>query len=263
MPKDLSKFATTDRPLHPSGLQVLVSCPWRSVMRFLSDAGDEEGGEAADTGSAVHRAVEAFHKERRAVADCIEVMRADVHIYPKADLMDAAQLFLMYATDPRNIDAEVVLCEEPISFRISPAPEDPTGAPIEVEGTVDQVRRHVDNRFKVWDIKTSKKDPTMVRINSTMQGAAYCIGASIKLGETVHPGGIIMPRLYKGQPEAPVFRDFLFRFEDIEQILRSVRHVVARIRSGDVWHVPTSANCEWCHAKTPDICLPRMKRELS
>lgn len=113
--KDLKRFATEDWPLHPSGLGAMVQCPWRVVMEYLFGSTDE-GGPAANTGSAMHRAAQAFH-EGRPLAECLEVMQAEVHKYPRADLQDAAGLFLNYAADPRNraVDGSwplrLLLCE--------------------------------------------------------------------------------------------------------------------------------------------------------
>jgi RecB family exonuclease len=253
----LSEYGTAAWPLHPSGLKNLVMCPWRSVMLFLANEAGDESNEAADTGSATHRAVEALHKEGKSPAESIDVMQANVHLYPLADLQTAAGLFLRYASDPGTASAgEVVLCEYPIAFQIVAAPSDPTGAPIELIGEVDQVRRAPDGRLRAWDIKTSSKPPNDVLQNSQQQLAAYCIGASYALGEQVHPGGLIMPR------HPVMWVPVTWKFEDIEHILEPVRHIVALIRGGTVYHVPDSGNCKWCHARSPDLCLPRKKRAL-
>jgi hypothetical protein len=254
--KDLKDFATEIMPLHPSGLRNLVECPWRAVMTFLSqDLGDETGGPAADTGSAVHRAVQALHKQKATVADAIEVMAAEKHEYPQADLDDAAKLFLRYAADPTNFTANVILCEQEFTFKIKAAEDDPTGTPISIIGTGDQVRREY-GRLRYWDVKTSAKPPVEVLRNSMHQAAAYCIGLSFFLGEQVHPGGIIMPR------QNIMHIPFTWRFEDIEEILQPVRYAVSQIRRGIVFHVPSGEHCKWCHAGSPDLCGPRKRRTL-
>lgn len=218
----------------------------------------DEGGVAGDTGSATHVAVAEMHQGKGEAA-CIQVMRDKIQKYPLADLADAASMFLNYAKDPRNRDAEVILTETPIAFEIAPAPEDETQSPISVIGTLDQIRRNRDkNRFELWDVKTSKKDPYTVLQSSTFQLAAYCIGASILLGKPVHPGGIITPRKYGVDvARSPVFWHCAWNFGDIEQILKGMRHIVARIRAGNIWHVPTE-DCRWCPMRTPDACLPKL-----
>jgi PD-(D/E)XK nuclease superfamily len=262
VPKDLALFGTKEWPLHPSGMRGIVVCPWRAVMRFLAEGGPEESGQAADTGSAMHKAAAAFHKGGDQ-ADSIQVMRDHSTEYPLADLVEAAQLFLDYSRDDRNRTANVVLCEERVDFSIAPAAEDKTQARIEVEATTDQVRFD-GYRHKAWDIKTSKRDPTELLAESWFQMAGYCIGASVKLsmlqGKTVivEPGGIITPRRYKDDPStSKVFHHHNFKFDWVEQLLLPVRKTVAAIRNGEVWHVP-NADCRWCHQKTPDVCFPKL-----
>jgi hypothetical protein len=254
--RDLARFATADRPLRSSGLRSLVECPWRSVLKYLAAEEEDDHGVAGDTGSAMHKAAAAFHKGKD-LAESLGVMQAHTHEYPLADLQDAASLFLTYAQDPRNREATILLCEEKVTFTIAAAPEDPTGEAIVVEGTVDQVRME-SGRPRVWDIKTSKKDPTEVRAKTTHQAAAYCIGASMRLNMPVHPGGIIMPRKYRADGSGPVFWHFTFKFEDIEQILLPVRLRVAEIRRKQLYHVPNE-NCGWCHQRSEEVCLPKLQ----
>lgn len=225
-------------------------------MKFLASF-EDEGGEAGDTGSAVHSACKAMHT-KLGVAESIAAMQRDVHEYPKADLNDAANMFLAYATDVRNTSAEVVLCEERVDFTIAPAPEDPTQEAIVVTGTVDQVRR-MNGRLELWDVKSSKKAGDILLQQHVYQIAAYCIGASVLLKERVHPGGLILTRMYQ-RGKNPLWK-FAWGFDDIEQILRPIQHYVAMVRSGRVWHNPND-NCCWCVARTPDVCLPKLKSLL-
>lgn len=258
--KDLSLFATDVLPLHPSGLATLMTCPWRSAMEFLAFGEEGEAGPAADTGSAVHAAAHSFHKGK-GIAAALEEMRAQQARYPRANLQDAAAMFLAYATDPRNSQASVVLSEEPIRFQIAPAPEDHTQAPIQVIGTLDQVRE-VEGQLFLWDLKTSKRDGVGLLNHHLYQAAAYCVGASVKLNRQVNPGGLILTRKYtKDVASSPVFWPFTWKFRDIEQILRGVRHTVARVRAGDIWHRPTD-DCMWCRMRTPDLCLPKLQETL-
>ena len=259
--RDIRKFATAEHPLRASGLGGFIKCPWRNVMSFLSDSGADESGQAADTGSAMHAATEAFHKGADLAAS-LEAMKARAAEFPRADLNDAANLFLCYAADVRNSSADVVLCEREVNFCIKPAPEDPTQEMIHIQGHVDQVRRK-EGRLSTWDVKTSKRDPVDLVYTHTFQVAAYCVGASAELGEMVHPGGLILPRRYtKDFSNSPVHIPFPWKFQDIEQILSPIRSIVARVRSGDVWHVPSREYCQWCAARGPDLCLPRLQDTL-
>ena len=255
--KDLKRFATEDFPLHPSALRTLVDCPWKIVMQYLYDPSDE-GGPAGDTGSAVHAAAHALH-DGKEVAESIEVMRAKLANYPKADLLDAADLFLKYAGDTRNRGARVVLNEMPIGFKIAAAPEDPTGEPLVFEGRLDQVRE-ADSQLLLYDLKSSKKDPMVLLHEHTFQMAAYCVGASILLKRQVNPGALILVRRYKGDPNtAAVFWHYAWTFHDCEGILDVLRHRVAEVRKGILYHNPEESRCHWCHQRTPDVCLPKLK----
>lgn len=255
--KDLAKFGTEDYPLHCSGLYPFVCCPWRTVMRYLFDT-DDEGGVAGDTGSAMHRAAAAMHTGKDA-AESLEAMQGDLAKYPLADLQDAAAMFLSYTSDDRNRGATFLLIEKKVAFTIAPAEDDPTQAPIQVVGTLDQVRL-TDGVPRLWDIKTSKKDPLTLLHKHQMQLAAYCIGASIVLGKIVQPGGILCPRRYKAAnpSSSPVFYHASWTFDDIVRILLPVRRRVAEVRRGALYHVPNDG-CDWCIGKSPDVCLPKLK----
>lgn len=257
--KDLTRFATEDFPLHPSALRTLIDCPWKIVMQFLYDPSDE-GGAAGDTGSAVHAAAHALH-EGKEVAACIGVMKDKLASYPKADLLDAADLFLKYAGDTRNRQAKVVLNEMPIGFKVTAAPEDPTGEPLIFVGRLDQVR-DVDGRLMLYDIKSSKKDPMTLLHEHTFQMAAYCVGASVLLQKQVDPGALILVRRYKttDYSNAPVFWHYAWTFQDCERILKVIRHRVAEVRKGILYHNPEESRCHWCHQRSPDICLPKLKK---
>jgi|HubBroStandDraft_2_1064218.scaffolds.fasta_scaffold81007_2 RecB family exonuclease len=258
---DLTEYATEEYPLHPSGMQALLVCSWRMASLHMLPVADE-GGVAGDTGSAVHKAAAAFHGGK-GVADALAVMQACTSEYAKADLQDAAGLFLRYASDARNIGATVVLVEAPIAFSIAPAPEDRTQKAVSVIGTVDQVRQHPDGRLRVWDIKTSKKDPAEVLNGTVYQMAAYCVGASAKLGKRVDPGGVIMPRRYTADASnSPVFWAYPWTYDDLETIMEAVRHAVAAVRNGHLAHMPNDG-CRWCHHRSPDLCLPKLKQYRS
>lgn len=229
-------------------------------MKFLATP-DDDSGQAADTGSAMHRAAQAMHK-KESIAASLKAMQEDKAKYPLADLNDAAAMFLNYASDPRNSTADFVCVEQAIAFDIAPAKDDPTQAPIKVIGTLDQVRRK-DGKLFLWDIKTSKKDGPTLLSNHIFQAAAYCIGASILLNAPVHPGGLILPRKYKAGAVAtsPAFWHFAWSFDDIEQILEPIRHKVSLIRRGLVTHMPNEG-CNWCPGRSPDLCLPKLRRTL-
>lgn len=250
---EITKFATSEFPLRASRLEKFLACNWRVVMLTFGD--NDPAGEAADTGSAVHAAVDTWHKTGLDAAAAVEAMRARLSEYPKADLPTAAQLFLAYTADLRNIGAEIVQGECEVPFEIAASPQDPTGAPIVIIGHVDQVRRE-NGLLRVWDIKTSKKAPHEVLWGACIQAAAYCKGSEQLLGELVHPGGVIMPR------RSPMHIPFTWTRDDVDRILDPIRHHVALVRAGHVAHVPEADRCKWCHSGGPDVCLPRLRWEL-
>lgn len=259
--KDLKRFATADFPLHPSALRTLIDCPWRMASMYLDDP-TGEGGVAGDTGSAVHAAAHAMH-DGKEVAECLGVMKAKLAQYPKADLLDAANLFLKYSSDQRNKEAKIILNERQVDFSLAPTKEDPTGEPIVFTGRVDQVR-DMDGRFKVYDIKSTKKDPQTMQSEYMFQMSAYCVGSAILLKQRVDPGACIYVRKYgaKDHSQAPVFWHYSWTFDDCVQIMDVVRHRVAEIRKGILYHNPNENYCRWCHLRSPDLCLPKLQQTL-
>lgn len=259
--KDHSVFGTPAYPLHCSGLAHVLRCPWRSVSKYFFEPPYDASGPAAQTGTATHVAVHKFHEANDAAAG-LESMMAGAGAYPLADLEAAAAQFLSYAADPLNRSAKVLLREAKLSFTIKPAPEDPTGQPIVVIGTVDQVREE-NGVAKVWDLKTSAVDgwnkEAQLLHQHTVQIASYCVGASILLNRKVEPGGLILTKQYaKGKP---AFWHCAWSFDDIELIFRGIQHNIAAIRRGDYWHA-AGENCSWCHMGSPDQCVPKLQETL-
>lgn len=260
---DMTRFATKDWPLRPSQLAQLVECNWRVAMRYVYGTTDESGS-AADTGSAMHAAVAAWHTVAEGdVTASVEAMVARTAEFPLADLSEAAAMFFLYTRDPRNA-CTVVLQEKGVELVLPPAPEDPTKAPIVVQGTLDQVRCLPDKpegeRFFVFDLKTSKRPGLDLLREHMYQVAAYCVGASRELGEPVHPGSLVCPRHYKkndppeNRPEG-VFFPYPWRFRDTRLILSGLRRIVAAVRAGHVW-IRAGDHCRWCDARGPERCLP-------
>lgn len=259
--RSLTDFGTVAFPLRASGLPKLVMCPWEAAMEFLFECHDESGP-AADTGSATHAAVAAWHTMGHDAASAVKSMVDRSGEFPKADFDEATVMFLNYTRDPRNVKAEVVEVERKVSFVLPPAPEDETQKEIAVNGKVDQIRI-VDGLYRVYDLKTSKKSGLDLMRQHQYQIAAYVVGASHIFGKPVHPGALICPRHYvRGiLPEtepAGVFFQFPWTFEDARFILWGLRRIVASIRSGEVWH-QGGEHCRWCPAGSPDVCLPRLR----
>lgn len=250
---DLSSFGTPEFPLRASHLRVLLACPWREVMVTMS-LDTDPSGQAADTGSACHAAVAEFHRTGDEVAG-MDAMAARIAEYPAADLEEAAKLFFRYLAEPANRGARLLLVEHTFVLRLAPSPLDPTGTPVTVQGTVDQVRDA--DVPETWDLKTSRDRRTAA--DADVQLALYTLGAEQVLGRPCAPGGLVMPRFDPQLVPAPWGR------EDVEAILAPVLDAVALVRMGRVAHVPNAVNCAWCHCSRggqhgPTLCRSAMRR---
>jgi hypothetical protein len=259
--RSLTTFATPDFPLHPSGARQLLVCPWRIALHHMfHDGGDHESGAPADTGSAMHAAAAAFHRGAT-IADAVQTMGEGTRNYPQADLQEAAAMFFHYAQDPRNTQWKSFPCiERLIQFSIAPHETDPTGAPIAVEMTVDQVVEDEFGRLFVRDIKTTKKEPAKMAAHYTYQVALYCIGVAGFLNRRVEGAKLVFPRKYgKGRPaDAPAHWNYAWGWDDLSHIIEPIRFAVANIRRGYVHELPNE-DCGWCHQRSSDVCRPALR----
>lgn len=230
---------------------------------MLKLLGEDEAGQAADTGSAVHYACKALHTSAKGeVAAALKAMAEHLPEFPLADLGTAEAHFRLYAKDPRNKDAKIILCEEKISLTLSP-PEGDT-SPVEIIGTLDQVRDD-GGRLVVCDIKTGAsagEGDDMLNYYAA-QLAAYQVGASQLLKQHVAGACIIRTRDYlktdrKKQPKpGPVFWYASWTYQDSVALLENVRRVVGDVRSGRIHTAPSAENCRWCPGGGIGNCLGR------
>lgn len=246
----MQDFATAARPLRPSQLPYLVLCGWRAVARELSMLHDESG-KAADTGSAVHFAVAAFHSK---AGDEVARMRGAVAAFPLADLDEAERIYGRYIADPRNRDAEVVAVEEKVRCELEPRFID--GPLIVIEGTLDQVRVNPETgRREVWDLKTGDRTAAYMQNHYALQMAAYAVAAGCE------PGGYIRTKGYFTRGcELPAPRGVFVpaAISDADELLDAVRWAVCAIRSGYI--VPTpGVHCETCSFAGSEFCLPKLQ----
>lgn len=262
--RTLAEFGTEAFPLRCSALPLLTRCHWRATMLFLGLA-DDTSGEAADSGSGTHHAVEHWHKHGDMQA-ALDDVRRNLHKFPLADLDEVRLHFTPYTLDPRN-RVTLVANELPVKFTLSPADRDPTRQPIHVKGTLDQIRRGPDGRLLLWDLKTSKRDGMSLLNEHAFQLAAYCLGAAQELGEPVHPGGIIRSRGWRTRGCDPttapsgVFWHAEFTLDQINVLLDTVRESVASIRSGEITTGPGD-HCNYCPAGGLSSCLTRLHNAL-
>lgn len=224
---------------------------------------EDDKGPAADTGSAVHMAARAMHKEgKRELAACLAVMREHLPEYPQADLGTAEQHFRQYFADPRNQNAKVILCEEKMLFSLPPPEGD--SSPVWIQGTADQVREE-NGCLIVEDIKTgaSAGEGDEMLSYYALQLMAYQVMASAKLRRDVHRAAIIRTRDYlktdrsrKPKP-GPVFWFASWTLADAKRMLEEVRRTVGDIRTGRIRVTPSAENCKWCPGGGVSNCLRR------
>lgn len=240
--KTLTNFATADHPLRASSIGDLVRCALRGAMKHLQTPA-RGSGPAADTGSACHAMIAAFHQGS---SDPVAEGEARVAEYPLADMSAAARMFRKYALDPRNASAKVVACEEPLLFSV---PSE-TGE-IFIQGTPDQIREE-SGSLKAFDVKTGDAEDGFAMTHThAFQISAYCVGASLKLGRPVEPGAIIRVREYLRRGVIPqdapggVFWNFPFDHDGAQALMRGVARVVDGIRRGKLWAAPGDY-CRFC-----------------
>lgn len=227
----LTDFATDRYPLRCSRLPEFMACPWKAIMAFL-ELHYREGGSAAQTGSAAHKAIHAFHINGKEVDEAIAAMKKCRAEFPLADFTEAERLFRLYAADPRNATAKVIKSEFLLHGEIAEG--------IVLEGTCDQIRE--DESLSIWDPKTSRFAGPLIRDQHTYQVCAYAVLASQRLKKAVHPGGVIMLREY---PKGKVFYPYDLTLDNAKLLMRAVAERVRDVRAGRIHAVP-GEHCSYC-----------------
>ena len=246
-----------------SALPMTGTCPGFSVLRAAEDG---RGSRAANTGSAVGRIIELWHRGHETDAALEEAMQGAAREagekWPDADLDEANSLARSYAADPRNRGVVVAdLCEREVRLVLPPAPEDPTGLPVELVGHVDQIRR-VGGVLRVWDVKAGKPGGIEMLYSYAWQIAAYALAATATLGETVLPGGIIRLRGYgpRTSPEAAaVHFEAPWSHAQCNVMLATAVQEIAWLRAGLV-HLRPGLHCMWCPGGGPHVCAGAIDR---
>jgi hypothetical protein len=241
-------FGSKDAPLRASAIPMLMKCAHRHMLIQLGTI-ENKSGVTADTGSAVHCAVDAWHKGAD-VERALAIMRERQQEFPLADLHDAELSFRPYTEDPRNVASACQATEIKVNLLLPPVDDDPTGENIYIQGKVDQWRED-----GVWDLKHSEKSGFELIHEYSYQLAIY--GAALG----VIPAGIINPRGYRRR-NAPkpaertpgVFFRTCWRQDHIDRLLLEFRREVARIRRGELAIRP-GAHCGCCPAESFFRCV--------
>ncbi len=163
--------------------------------------------------------------------------------FPLADLDVLGEHFQHYVADPRNQAEEIVLSEAKIHLDLGPHPSDPTGLPIYIDGTLDQVRRIEDGTLIACDIKTGSRlyGGDMLHEHCA-QLVCYQLAASQLLGEHVRGARIIRTADY---PKGQVHHDAWWRYRDLAGLIAGIPIVVSLVRQGITWETPGEW-CRWC-----------------
>lgn len=257
----MKDLATKDKPIRASHLPTLISCPWKFLMIYTTpqhtgEGTIDEGNEAAQTGSLLHRFVENWYSEK-------PIDSVDFSKLPKANREDAYRMFQHYCNDPRN-QVKPVLVEREFKLTIPHHPEDKTKKAIHIWGHLDQVRGDEVSGYRLWDIKSSKYPGFQSLCHYITQIAAYTLGARQVLKRNVLMGGVIMTRYYNLKDRNPVtsppgvFFQYCQGSQNLDLILEPVRHKIALLRNGNVYATPNQS-CTYCFAGGPDQCLDLLR----
>lgn len=252
----MTAFGTEARPLRPSKCGKLIACP----MSVLLDDGEDNGGPAAQTGNLVHSAVAAFHQHKDVEAG-LAALEAARQQFPKGDPEAARKGYRSYAADKTNADARVPYVEQKVRLDLAPAPDDPTGQRIVIEGTLDQIREDfVDDRrnaypgLTVWDVKNgSRLDASESLDEHLVQQAVYVLAARQTFGLDVKPGGLILMPGYE-KPRARRFVPWKLTARQCELFCAPIVHAVSLIRRGIPAFRPSPDSCRYCSVRPFTHC---------
>lgn len=270
---DCETIGTEDRPLRPSALAWFVKCPVKVVLDMWEC--DDDAGPAAQTGSLVHAGVEAFHLERDAskkVAAAVAAMQRAAGEFPLADPTEARLYIDPYLCDPRNQNAAfatdrdgrpAVECK--VRLELPPHDLDPTGRPIVVRGTLDQIRRE-NGRDVVCDLKTGQTSGWAMLHDYALQQAAYVLAARASGFPNAEPGYLIRCYGYRARgaklPSPDGVQWWLpFDVKGCVALMDRVRLQVALVRRGEIDYGP-GPHCTFCPQKGLDGCIPAANKKL-
>lgn len=257
---ELVAFGSEDRPLRPSRVAKFLACPMSVVLSMYEES---PGNCAAQTGSLVHSAADAYHKTKGSLADRAAAGQAALDAarvkFPDGDEEKARKIFRSYAADEENQKAEVVWSEAAVRLTLDAAPGDPTGRRIVIAGTLDQVRRHSDGFLRVWDIKTGQYLTAEESILEYLtQQAVYTLAARETLDPTIEPGGLIYTPAYD-KARARVHLPNPLTTEQCGDLLLTLPYMVSMIRKGMPVFRPSPSACKFCDMKKIGYHWPKCR----
>lgn len=258
-------FAGKGNPIRCSKLASIAKCTARIYIIAMLDNEDDEGGPAAQTGSLTHAGVAAFHKTQGKLSyrkeAAWQAIKDHAAKFPQAETNDVRLFITPYMEDPRNVDAQILFCEQQVEFDLPPHEIDPTKERIYVEGTLDQLRV-VNGVPLVDDLKTGKKTGWEMVHDYAAQIAAYTYGArqflkvpNAQPGRIIRNYGYRVRGLQSNQPDG-VFFAMPFQWDGVELILENIRMHVALIRMGQIQFNP-GPHCTYCELGGLSGCIPK------
>lgn len=256
---DLRAYGSAARPLRPSKVAQFLRCPMSLALTFDDS---NIGNRAAQTGNIVHDMAEAFHKHSGTLQERMEAGRqalaAAQEAFPDGDPVKARKHYDAYVVDPENQEAVVDWCEAAVTLTLPADASDPTGEPIVINGTLDQVRRTGSDsgvKRRVWDIKTgdSKKLDEYL-IEYLIQQAVYTLAARQTLDPNIEPGGLIWTPGYFSSRSRTIV-PLPLTVETCTILVAPVPLFVAAIRRGERIFVPSADTCKFCPVRPWPHCV--------
>lgn len=230
---------------------------------------DEGGGAAAQTGNLLHEAVAAFHRcassmaVRNRTEEGLAALEAARQKFPDGDAAKARNWFAAYVADEANQSADVPWVEQPVELKLAAAEFDPTGEPIVVVGTLDQIRRGSDGTLSLWDLKTGSRRTGKESLTAyAVQQAVYLLAARECLSPDVEPGGLIYIPGYEKRLGKRFF-PYAITVDECMLLVQHLVYTVALVRSGVPIFRPGVDTCEYCPCGTYDVCLPMYRTSYS
>jgi RecB family exonuclease len=228
-------------------------------MSVVLSANDEGiGGRAAQTGNLIHSAAHAFHTAGPG-ADPVAAGLAALAVarvqFPEGDEDAAEKTFRRYSSDPENQRAVVPWCEKKVRLTLPASPCDPTGLPIVIQGTLDQVRRGDDGVLRVWDIKTGGRLSADECVEEhIIQQAAYVLAARETLDPSIEAGGLIYTPAY-AKNRGRVFLPLPLTISGATILMSAIPALVSAVRRGVLAFIPSVDGCRWCEFRRYPACL--------
>lgn len=271
---DLSRFGygkDGDRFLRPSSLDWLVRCSMRYALSSLDGIDDDSPGTATHTGSLIHAGIEAFHAEvlrtdvEKGIDAAMNAIRVRGPEFPLHDPDDVRISVKHYITDPRNQRAEIVLLEKKLAMSMDPHPSDPTGLPIILQGTSDQVRLMYGMNY-LYDVKSGKPEERKMKYDHIYQLCTYWLLAETN-GYPISKAYIIRTQAYRTRgaslPEPQgVFLEVPLSPRRVHLYMERVRYAVAQVRQGIIDFGP-GEYCNYCPFNGLANCTNEVGRRFS